>query len=257
MKGENSPLLKLERVSKAFGGITAVNQVDLTLAARERRAIIGPNGAGKTTLFNLITHRFTPDSGRILFKGRAIDRLPSFRIWRLGISRTFQVTSIFPRLSALENVQVACLSHAGRTLNIVASAAGMARDRTGALLESVGLKDQATQTAAALSHGDRKRLELAVALASEPELLLLDEPTAGMAPRERFALMDLVLDLARARGVTLLFTEHDMDVVFAAAETITVMHQGSILAEGSPEDVRKNPEVQSVYLGRRQAGKRG
>lgn len=253
MSAEGPPLLKLEGVSKAFDGIMAVNRVDLTLTAGERRAIIGPNGAGKTTLFNVITHRFPPDAGRILFKGRPIDRLPPVRIWRLGISRTFQITSIFPRLTCLENVQIACLSHARRTLNLVVPAVGMTRETASTLLGSVGLKGQAEQTGAALSHGDRKRLELAVALASEPELLLLDEPTAGMAPKERFALMDLVLALARERGVTLLFTEHDMDVVFAAAETITVMHQGSIIAEGSPRAVRGNPEVQSVYLGWQQA----
>ncbi|MBI3075747.1 MAG: ABC transporter ATP-binding protein [Deltaproteobacteria bacterium] len=210
MKHDGFPLLKLEQVSKNFGGLRAVDQVDLSLESGERRAIIGPNGAGKTTLFNLITRRFPSDSGRILFKGRAIDRLPPYQIWRLGISRTFQVTSIFPRLSCVENVQ-----------------------RIGAVL----------------SHGDRKCLELAVALASEPELLLLDEPTAGMAPKERFALIALIQRLAQERGLTLLFTEHDMDVVFAAAQRITVMHQGAVLAEGTPPEVRGNPEVQRVYLG--------
>ena len=250
------PILKLDGVSKAFGGISAVNRLSLTLAVGERRAIIGPNGAGKTTLFNVITHRYPADSGRIWFKGRAIERLPPFRIWRLGISRTFQITSVFPRLSCLENVQVGCLSHARRTLNLVAAAAGMAKDAASALLESVGLVDQAGQMASMLSHGDRKRLELAVSLAGEPELLLLDEPTAGMAPKERLALMDLVLGLAEERGLTLLFTEHDMDVVFTVARTITVMHQGSVLAEGSPQDVRRNPQVRNVYLGWQAAGEK-
>ncbi len=234
---------------KHFGGVLAVNGVDLSVAPGDVRAIIGPNGAGKTTLFNLLTGDLPHDSGRIYFAGEEVSGLPPHRLCRQGMGRTFQITSIFRRLTALENVQTAFLSHHRRHYNILMPARRLYRDEAFALLERVGLHEQAEKPSGILPHGDQRRLELAIALASSPRLLLLDEPTAGMAPRERHEIMALVARIAGDTGLTVVFTEHDMDVVFAVARRITVLHQGAVLTEGSPATVRSNPDVQRVYLG--------
>jgi branched-chain amino acid transport system ATP-binding protein len=223
--------------------------VNLAVPAGDLRAIIGPNGAGKTTLFNLITGELEHDSGTIRFAGEEISGLPPHRLFRRGMARTFQITSIFRRLTALENVQTAFLSHHRRHYNIFAAARRIYRDEALAMLERVGLREQALKPSGILSHGDQRRLELAIALASAPRLLLLDEPTAGMAPRERHEIMALVATIAQETGLTVVFTEHDMDVVFAVARRITVLHQGAVLAEGPPAEVRANADVQRVYLG--------
>ena len=236
-------------IKKCFGGVQAVNGVDLSVPRGDVRAIIGPNGAGKTTLFNLITGDVTHDSGRIYFAGEEVSGLPPHQLCRRGMGRTFQITSIFRRLSTLENVQTAFLSHHRRHYNILTPARRLYRDDAFALLERVGLQEQARKPSGILPHGDQRRLELAIALASGPRLLLLDEPTAGMAPRERHEIMALVARITSDTGLTVVFTEHDMDVVFAVARRITVLHQGSVLAEGSPAAVRANPDVQRVYLG--------
>ena len=242
-------VLRTAGLKKHFGGVQAVGGVDLAVPAGDVRAIIGPNGAGKTTLFNLITGDLAHDSGAIYFNDEEVSGLRPHELCRRGMGRTFQITSIFRRLTALENVQTAFLTHHRRHYNILARAKSLYRDETFALLERVGLREQAAKPSGILAHGDQRRLELAIALASAPRLLLLDEPTAGMAPRERHEIMALVASIARETGLTIVFTEHDMDVVFAVAKRITVLHQGAVLAEGPPADVRANAEVQRVYLG--------
>jgi branched-chain amino acid transport system ATP-binding protein len=242
-------LLDVRDAWKAFGGVQAVAGVSFSLGVGEVCAVIGPNGAGKTTLFNLLTGQLACDRGRILFRGEEIGGVAPHRIWRRGISRTFQVPATFHSLTVRENVQTALLSIAGRSRQMVTEAARLVRGSADALLEQVGLLRYADDRCGTLSLGDLKRAELALALAGEPSLLLLDEPTAGMAVAERAELMHLVTAIVRARRLTVLFTEHDMDVVFGSASRILVMHDGSVLADGSPAEVRANPEVQRVYLG--------
>jgi len=241
--------LRTVSLKKHFGGVQAVNGVDLTVPAGDLRAIIGPNGAGKTTLFNLITGDIPHDSGQIYVRGEEVSRLAPQDLCRRGLGRTFQVTSIFRRLTALENVQTALLTHHRRHYDIVRPARRLYLEAAMTLLERVGLAGQAAKPSGILAHGDQRRLELAIALASEPHLLMLDEPTAGMASPERHEIMALVAGIAAQASLTVVFTEHDMDVVFAVARRITVLHQGAVIAEGAPLEVRGNPEVQRVYLG--------
>ena len=242
-------IFQTEKLTKSFGGLMAVNGVNLALEKGEIRAVIGPNGAGKTTLFNLITGYLSSDSGRVIFKGKDITRLSPCLISRRGIARSFQIINIYPKLSVFENVQVAVLSHHRKTANIFSLARRMVREETEAILEKVGLLEQEKAMADSLAHGDKKRLELGITLGNEPELLLLDEPTAGMSPEETVSTMTLVKSLNDEQGLTILFTEHDMSVVFGYAQNITVLHQGAVLCEGKPDDVRCNEEVQRIYLG--------
>lgn len=242
-------MLITERVRKAFGGLRAVDGVNLNVEEGELRAVIGPNGAGKTTLFNLISGYYVPDEGRVFYKGRDITGLPPYRISRMGITRAFQIINIFPRLTALESVQLALLAKRGKTLNLFSPAKRMVQQEAIRILEIIGLENQAEVVANALSHGDRKVLELALALAGEPELLLLDEPMAGMSPWERVKVTELIKKLRQEWGITVFFCEHDMDVVFGISEKVTVMHQGRVLTEGKPEEVRRNEEVRIIYLG--------
>ncbi|MGH7393093.1 MAG: ABC transporter ATP-binding protein [Candidatus Rokuibacteriota bacterium] len=242
-------VLRVAGVRKAFGGVRAVAGVSLVLPRGQIRALIGPNGAGKSTLFNILTGQLRADAGEVVFAGRPITGLPPHAVARLGVARTFQITATFATLTALENVQVARLAHVRRSRALLAPARGLERDGAAALLAQVGLADQAGRPAGVLAYGDLKKLELAIALASEPALLLLDEPTAGMAPAERGALMALTAAVARERGITVLFTEHDMDVVFAVADHVMVLHQGRVIADGPPAAVRADREVQAVYLG--------
>lgn len=243
------PLLDVRGLRKFFGGLRAVDGVDLALPRGEIRALIGPNGAGKTTLFNMLTGQLRADAGEVRFKGERLTGLPPYAVWRRGVSRTFQLTATFASLSALENVQVARLSHRRKTYSLLTRATRLEVEESRRLLAQVGLDEQVGRLAGVLAYGDLKRLELAVALANGPALLLLDEPTAGMAPAERGALMALIAELARERDLTVLFTEHDMDVVFAISDRIMVLHQGRVIAEGKPAEVRANAEVQRVYLG--------
>lgn len=244
-----APLLEVREVSKAFGGVQAVAGVSFILFPGDVQAVIGPNGAGKSTLFNLLTGQLICDQGRILFCGEQINGMPPHLICRKGIGRTFQVPATFRSLTVRENVRVALLSKQGKSCDLLAEAPRSVEEAAGTLLAQVGLVGYADHACGSLSLGDLKRMELALALAGAPSLLLLDEPTAGMSVDERTDLMALVARVVRERNLTVLFTEHDMDVVFAAATRILVMHQGRVLAEGAPTDVRGNPEVQRVYLG--------
>ncbi len=242
-------MLKVEGVYKSFDDFMAVNGANLTVGKGEIVAVIGPNGAGKTTLFNLITGALKRDRGKIIFKGEDIGDLPPYLICRKGIARSYQIVNIFPRLSVFKNVQVAVLSQQRKSLKLFQPAENMVERETNKILESVGLLDKADRIAGSLSHGDQKILEIAIALGNEPELLILDEPTAGMSPEETLAALELIKRLAHMRGLTILFCEHDMDIVFAVAQSIMVMHQGRTIIQGSPEEVRSNKEVQEAYLG--------
>jgi len=244
-----NPVLETRGLSKSFGGVRAVSGVDLAMPRGEIRALIGPNGAGKTTFFNMLTGQLIADAGEVRFKGERLSGLPPHAVWRRGVSRTFQITATFATLTALDNVRVGRLSHLGKTYAMLESSRSLQADEARALLDQVGLAEQADRVAAVLAYGDLKKLELAVALANDPEVLLLDEPTAGMAPAERGALMALAERIARARGLTVLFTEHDMDVVFAIADRIMVLHQARVIADGAPAAVRADPQAQRVYLG--------
>jgi branched-chain amino acid transport system ATP-binding protein len=241
--------LQTQRLVKEFGKLCAVNQVSLDVRQGDVHAIIGPNGAGKSTYFNLITGYHPADSGKVLFKDRDITKLPSYKRCKLGITRSFQKTSIFPKLTVYESVLMALLSHRGVTLNTFSPANKFFKDAVWHILEDVGLADQAHILGDSISHGDKKRLELAVTLGTEPELLLLDEPTCGMSPEETESTMTLIKKLAEERGLTILFTEHDMSVVFGIAKRISVLHQGTLIADGTPQEVRASEEVQKVYLG--------
>ncbi len=227
----------------------AVNGANLVVEKGEIVAVIGPNGAGKTTLFNLITGALKRDRGKILFKGEDIGDLPPYEICRKGIARSYQIVNIFPRLTVFKNVQVAVLSQQRKSRKLFSPAHRMVVEETNRILESVGLLNKSSSIAGALSHGDQKILEIAIALGNEPELLILDEPTAGMSPEETSATMDLIKRLAQSRSLTILFCEHDMDIVFSTADSIMVMHQGRTLIQGKPEEVRKNSFVQEAYLG--------
>ena len=244
-------MLEVRGVRKAFDGFLAVSDASVSVARGQIAAIIGPNGAGKTTLFNLITGHLRPDAGTVVLEGRDITGLPPHDVCRLGLGRSFQRTNIFPRLTVYQNVQAAFLSHRGRGRNLWARVDDLYRDETEALLASLGLRERAGEISGFLSHGGQKQLELGIALASEPSLLLLDEPTAGMSVSETRETIRLVERIARERGLTLLFTEHDMEVVFSIAQKITVLHQGRIIADGAPADVRADAEVRRVYLGER------
>jgi branched-chain amino acid transport system ATP-binding protein len=242
-------MLEVQDVVKSFDDFLAVNEACLRVQKGEIVAVIGPNGAGKTTLFNLITGILPRDRGKVLFKGEDISGLPPFEICRRGISRSFQIVNVFPRLTVFENVQVAVLSHQRKSNVLLRPAQSLAVAETRSLLESVGLAGKENNVVGSLSHGDQKVLEMAIALGNEPELLILDEPTAGMSPEETFANIELIKRLARTRGLTILFCEHDMDIVFSISQSIMVMHQGRTLIQGTPEEVRNHPEVQTAYLG--------
>jgi branched-chain amino acid transport system ATP-binding protein len=242
-------LLSVENLSKSYGGVHAVRGVSFQLAAGEILALIGPNGAGKSTCFDMLNGQNTPDSGRILLLGQDTTGSRPRAIWRLGVGRTFQITATFPTMTVRENVQVALISHGKKLFNLWTSTSGFAPTEAGRLLDLVGMGAYAERPCGELAYGDLKRLELAVALANQPRLLLMDEPTAGMAPRERVELMRLTAKIARERSIGVLFTEHDMDVVFEHADRILVLNRGSLIAEGTPAEVRANADVRAIYLG--------
>ena len=242
-------LLEVRGLGKNFGGVKAVDGIDFSLESGELLALIGPNGAGKTTTFNMVNGQLPADAGSVRLEGVELTRLAPRRIWRLGVGRTFQIAETFASLTVIENVQMALLSADGRLFSVWRRAAAHRRDEALALLDQVGMAAQAGRPCSELAYGDVKRVELAIALANRAKLLLMDEPTAGMAPRERNELMALTKRLVIERRLGVLFTEHSMDVVFAFADRIIVLARGRLIASGPPEEVRRLPKVQEVYLG--------
>lgn len=244
-------ILEVRGVTRSFGGLRALQDVAFSVEKGEIRAVIGPNGAGKSTLFNVMTGLLAPDSGEVLFNGERISGIPPHRVIRKGIGRSFQITNIFQRMTVFENVQVALFANHGKSRNPF----GLARRyptiaaEALAILSQVGLAEKHEMSASILSHGDQKRLEIAISLASRPRLLMLDEPTAGMSRFESRETVALLQRISREQGLTLIFTEHDMDIVFAISERIMVLQQGAVIADGTPAEIKANPEVRKAYLG--------
>jgi branched-chain amino acid transport system ATP-binding protein len=241
--------LAIRSLSKAFGGVRAVNEVSFDVRGGEFLALIGPNGAGKSTCFNMINGQLAADSGEIWFEGSKLNGRKPREIWRLGVGRTFQVAATFGSMTVVENVQMALISHAHQVYRLWRPAASLHRDQALGLLDQVGMRAQADRPSRELAYGDVKRVELAIALANDPRLLLMDEPTAGMAPRERNDLIALVKRLVVERGISVLFTEHSMDVVFAFADRIIVLARGRLIADGDAQSIRNDPQVREVYFG--------
>lgn len=247
----SSQFLQVEKVTKTFGHFVALEDVSLTIQAGKTTALIGPNGAGKTTFYNVISGRMAPTSGVVKFCGKPISGSPPHKINKSGISRSFQITNVFKELTVLENVMVPLVSHynLGHKLWQVVNRNAQLESRAMELLDKLGIAQLAKFHAGILSHGDKRLLELAIVLATEPRLVLLDEPTAGMTPDEVHATIELIRKLAASGQYTFFITEHDMKVVFGLAERIIVFHRGKVLAEGSAEEIRSNPEVRTAYLG--------
>jgi len=244
-------ILRIESLSKSFEGTQVFNNISFVIEKGELSSIIGPNGAGKTTLFNLITGYHIPDQGRVIFKGQDIAGIQPHRIVRLGMARAFQRTNIFPKMTVLENVVAAVISRQRRNLDLVSPFRNnkAAQERAYEILESVGLVDMANRLSGILAHGNQKRLDIAVALALDPELLLLDEPTAGMSPEERKHTVQLVKRLWETLHITMVFIEHDMDIVFGISQKVRVLCYRTILAEGTPAEISANEQVIEAYLG--------
>lgn len=242
-------LLRVRGLTRDFGGFRAVDKVDLDVPAGAIHSVIGPNGAGKSTLFSLITGERRPTSGSVLFAGRDLTGRPSHLVTRAGLAKAFQTTSIFPRLTVGESVCAALLARDRQPRLLGSRVKARTRDEAVEICHALGLQEHMDRPGAVLSHGDQRALEIALALATGPRLLLLDEPTAGMSPFETKRVVEKITALARERELTVLFSEHDMDTVFAISDTVTVMHQGRVLAHGPAVQVRANDEVMSVYLG--------
>jgi branched-chain amino acid transport system ATP-binding protein len=242
-------MLECRSLRKTFSGFVATNDVSLNVEKNRIAAVIGPNGAGKSTLFNLITGHSRPDSGGVLLEGRDITGIAPHKICGMGIARSFQRTNIFPKLTVYENIQAAFIAHGGRGLDMWGVSERLFRSETAQMIEQLALQDISGTIAGEISHGAQKQVELGIALAGKPRMLLLDEPTAGMSAQETHESIALLERIAKERDLTLLFTEHDMDVVFSIADQIAVLHQGRIIATGAPDDVRRNEEVRRVYLG--------
>ncbi|MGI3168213.1 ABC transporter ATP-binding protein [Pseudooceanicola sp. C21-150M6] len=244
-----SEILRVETLKKSYDGFLAVNGVSFTVAKGELKALIGPNGAGKSTCFNMLMGQLKPTAGDVFLEGKKITGQRPRDIWRKGVGRTFQITGTYQSMTVIENVQMALMSHHRRLFSFAPRAWKLYRDEAFEFLKTVSMQDQADRPCSILAYGDLKRLELAIALTHRPRLLLMDEPTAGMAPSARVELMQLVADIVADQGVSVLFTEHDMDVVFAHAHHIMVLNRGELIADGSATEVRNNPQVQEVYLG--------
>ncbi|GGE53299.1 ABC transporter ATP-binding protein [Primorskyibacter flagellatus] len=242
-------ILRVENLKKSYDGFLAVNGVSFAVKQGELKALIGPNGAGKSTCFNMLMGQLKPTAGEVFFDGARITGKRPREIWRMGVGRTFQITGTYQSMTVIENVQMALISHHRRLYSVLPRAWKLYREEAFEFLKTVSMQDQADRPCSILAYGDLKRLELAIALTHRPRLLLMDEPTAGMAPTARVELMQLVADIVSEQGVSVLFTEHDMDVVFAHAHHIMVLNRGELIADGSAAEVRANPQVQEVYLG--------
>ena len=242
-------LLEIKDVRKSFGGLLAVNNFSMKLETGDIVAVIGPNGAGKTTLFNLITHHIAPDSGHVIFRGEEITHLKPDKICLTGVGRSFQIAAIFPTLTVLQTMQLGLISHYKKNWQLFFPAINMFREEALEVLNNVGMAKQLHVIAEKLPHGDKKRLDVALALATKADLLLLDEPAAGLSPTDRIYMMELLESLVEKQGLTLLFIEHDLDIVMSTAHRICVMHQGTLIAEGRPDEIRHNREVQRIYMG--------
>jgi len=242
-------VLETRGLTKNFGAIVAVDDVSFTLNQGELLALIGPNGAGKSTCFNMLMGQLKPTRGEVILDGETITGMLPRDVWRKGVGRTFQITATYASMTVVENVQVAIMSHYMEIMRFLPYAHTKYRDEAMELLGLVNMTDQADRHCAVLAYGDLKRMELAIALAHNPKVLLMDEPTAGMAPKERVALMQLTSDIVADKGVSVLFTEHDMDVVFAHSHRIMVLNRGQLIAEGNANEIRNNERVQEVYLG--------
>jgi branched-chain amino acid transport system ATP-binding protein len=249
---DDSIILETKNLRKEFGALVAVDDVNLQVHANTVHAIIGPNGAGKTTLFNLLSNAFEPTTGKVFFQGKDITHLPAHRIIHLGIGRSFQITNLFPNLTVLENVRLAAQAVGKDSFRFFRAASHFRNyeQRAWEVLHQVGLNDRALMMSRALPHGDQRKLELAIILAPDPRLLLLDEPTAGMAAEQVPEMMNLISQIKNTGDKTIILVEHNMSVVMNISNRITVMHQGRVLAEGTPAEIAANPEVQSAYLGK-------
>jgi len=244
-------VLEVHELSKSFGGVQAVKNLSFDLAEGQLLAMIGPNGAGKSTCFNLINGQLRPDYGRVVIMGKKINGYKPRQVWKLGVGRTFQITSTFASMTVLENIKMAVLSYHRQTKSLFSKVRRLYTEESMELLKLVGIEGQHDRACGVLAYGDLKRVELAVALANQPKLLLMDEPTAGMGPAERQSLMELTSNIVRNQNIGVLFTEHDMEVVFTHSDRIIVLNRGELVAEGTPEAVRSNPQVQEIYLGSR------
>ena len=244
-----SPILEVRNLSKSFHGLQAVSDVNFEVAVGELLALIGPNGAGKSTCFNMLMGQLKPTTGEVYFQGENLVGQYPRDIWRKGIGRTFQITGTYSSMTVVENVQMALMSYRRRIFSMLPYAHKIYKEEAIEYLDMVGLASQAERHCAILAYGDLKRLELAIALCHKPSLLLMDEPTAGMAPTEREAVMQLTADIVREKNISVLFTEHDMDVVFGHAHRVLVLNRGELIVNGSVDDIKNNPLVQEVYLG--------
>jgi len=244
-----SSILELKLLTKSFGALAAVDRLNLTVEEGERRSVIGPNGAGKTTLFNLVTGRLKPSSGQVLFKGKRIEGQPPHAIARAGISRSFQKTNVFPKLTVFESMRVAAMARSGKNYSLFSSADKLTgvTEKAWRILKEIGLEEKGDAQVGTLSYGEQRQLEIGITIANEPELIMLDEPTAGMSREETSEIVDLIKKVSA--GKTLILIEHDMDVVFSISDRITVMTYGRAIAEGKPEEIRQMEEVKKAYLG--------
>jgi branched-chain amino acid transport system ATP-binding protein len=245
-------ILRTEGLTKEFGSLRAVDNVSLEINEGEIRAIIGPNGAGKSTYLDLVTNRTRPTSGKVYFKEKEITNLPPYNIVKLGMGKCFQVSKLFPELTVFENIQIALINKKGKVYNMYSSGQNILQDEAIQIIRSIGLDKIADEQAGYLSYGDQRRLEIGITLALQPTMLLLDEPTAGISRSEGHEVMQLVKDLAVKNSLTIVFIEHDMDIVFNYADIISVLHQGRLIATGTPTEIKNNRLVQSVYLGEKE-----